>query len=124
MPAHFDDIAVGQVVSLGVAAVDARALETFAKTFVPGWTEADGAPEPFLYALWSRLDAEAASQWPHARVQACGRAHTQPQQALPAVPVLCVLVLAPAVPSGTAHAAVAGAERHPLVRGTRHAVRC
>ena len=61
MPAHFDDIAVGQVVSLGVAAIDNRALETFARIFVPGWTEADGAPEPFLYALWSKLDAEASS---------------------------------------------------------------
>ena len=67
MPAHFDDIAVGQVVSLGVAAVDIRALETFAKTFVPGWTEADGAPEAFLYALWSRLDGEASAQWPQTK---------------------------------------------------------
>ena len=67
MPAYFDDIAVGQVVSLGVAAIDPRALETFAKTFVPGWVVEDGAPEAFLYALWSRLDAEAASQWPQTK---------------------------------------------------------
>ena len=67
MPAHFDDIAVGQVVSLGVAAIDGRALEAFAKIFVPNWTEAAGAPESFVYALWSRLDAEASSSWPQTK---------------------------------------------------------
>jgi acyl dehydratase len=67
VPAHFDDIAVGQVVSLGVAAIDARALETFAKIFVPGWTEEAGAPEAFLYALWSRLDAETSANWPQTK---------------------------------------------------------
>jgi acyl dehydratase len=67
VPAHFDDIAVGQVVSLGVAAIDSRALETFAKTFAPGWTEGDGAPEAFLYALWSKLDAETSAQWPQTK---------------------------------------------------------
>jgi hypothetical protein len=67
VPAHFDDIAVGQVVSLGVAGIDSRALETFAKIFVPGWKEEDGAPEAFLYALWSRLDAETSAQWPQTK---------------------------------------------------------
>lgn len=67
MPAHFDDIAVGQVVSLGVAAVDPRALEAFSKTFAPGWNVEDGAPEAFLYALWSKLDGEAALQWPQTK---------------------------------------------------------
>jgi hypothetical protein len=67
VPAYFDDIAVGQVVSLGVAAVDTRALEAFARIFVPGWSEDTGAPDAFLYALWSRLDAEASAQWPQTK---------------------------------------------------------
>ena len=64
MPAHFDEIAVGQVVSLGVAPVDARTIESFAKAFAPGWTEGEGAPEALVYALWSKLDAEASANWP------------------------------------------------------------
>jgi hypothetical protein len=64
LPAAFDEIRVGQVVSLGIAPVDARSLEAFARSFAPGWKEADGAPEAFLYALWSRLDSEASAGWP------------------------------------------------------------
>lgn len=63
MTAHFDDLEVGQVLSLGLAAVEPRALDAFARNFAPGWTEGMGAPEAFLYALWSRLDAEAATEW-------------------------------------------------------------
>jgi hypothetical protein len=59
----FDDLEVGQVLSLGVAPVDGRALDVFARHFVPGWTQDQGAPEAFLYALWSRLEAEAATGW-------------------------------------------------------------
>jgi hypothetical protein len=61
--AHFDDLEVGQVLSLGVAPVDGRALDAFCRTFVPSWTPEMGAPESFLYALWSRMDAEASAQW-------------------------------------------------------------
>lgn len=67
MPAYFDDIETGQVVSLGVAAIDERALEAFAKSFAPDWTEEAGAPDAFVYALWSRLDAEASSTWPQTK---------------------------------------------------------
>jgi hypothetical protein len=67
LPGHFDDIAVGQVVSLGVAPIDSRALEAFAKSFAPGWSGEDGAPDAFLYALWSRMDAEAAASWPQTK---------------------------------------------------------
>jgi hypothetical protein len=67
LPAAFDDIEIGQVVSLGVAPVDARVLEAFARSFAPGWKPADGAPEAFLYALWSRLDAEASASWPQTK---------------------------------------------------------
>ena len=37
MPAPFDDIHIGQVVSLGVAAVDPKALDAFIAAFAPGW---------------------------------------------------------------------------------------
>lgn len=67
MPGHFDDIAVGQVVSLGVAAVDPRTLEAFAKAFAPSWNLEQGAPEAFVYAVWSRLDTESAAAWPQTK---------------------------------------------------------
>jgi hypothetical protein len=60
---HFDDLEVGQVLSLGLAPIDGRTLEVFARTFAPGWTGEMGAPESFLYALWSRMDAEASAGW-------------------------------------------------------------
>lgn len=67
MPAHFDDIAVGQVVTLGVAAVDARSLESFCQAFAPGWARSDGAPDAFTYAVWSKLDADASAGWPQTK---------------------------------------------------------
>lgn len=67
MPAHFEDVTVGQVVSLGVAAVDARTLEIFVRAFVPGWRAEDGAPDAYLYAIWSRLDSEATAAWPQTK---------------------------------------------------------
>jgi acyl dehydratase len=67
MPAHFDDIAVGQVVSLGVAAVDGRVLESFCTGFAPSWDRAGGAPDAMLYAIWARLDGEAARGWPQTK---------------------------------------------------------
>ena len=63
MTEYFDDLEVGQVLSLGLAPVDGKALETFARHFAPSWTGEMGAPESFLYALWSRMDAEAAGGW-------------------------------------------------------------
>ena len=67
MPANFEDIEIGQVVSLGVAAVDERALDGFCSSFAPSWDKADGAPDALLYALWSKLDAEAAAGWPQTK---------------------------------------------------------
>ena len=67
VPAHFDDIQVGQVVSLGVAPVDARSLNSFCETLAPGWARADGAPDAFLYAVWAKLDMEAAAGWPQTK---------------------------------------------------------
>ena len=59
MPASFDDIEIGQVVSLGAAAVDAAALEAFAEAFAPGWTADRGAPDAMVYAVWA-----GSTRWP------------------------------------------------------------
>ncbi len=67
MPAHFDEIFIGQVVSLGVTAVDPKMLQTFCASFTPHWNEADGAPESLIYALWAKLDLEAAKDWPQTK---------------------------------------------------------
>jgi acyl dehydratase len=67
LPAHFEDVAVGQVISLGVAPVSGEAVETFARILAPGWALGDGAPDAFVYALWSRLDQDAADGWPQTK---------------------------------------------------------
>ena len=67
MPAAFDDIQIGQVVSLGAAAVDPAALQTFIAAFAPGWTADRGAPDAMVYAIWARLDAIAHTDWPQTK---------------------------------------------------------
>lgn len=67
MPASFDDIAIGQVVSLGAMGVDSAALETFVTAFAPGWTVDRGAPDAMVFAIWSKLDAVAATDWPQTK---------------------------------------------------------
>lgn len=67
MPAAFDDIAIGQVVSLGTIALDEKALAGFCAAFMPGWDAAQGAPDALTFAIWSRLDAEAARGWPQTK---------------------------------------------------------
>ncbi len=67
MPAHFDEIVIGQVVSLGVAAVDVKALESFRAAFAPSWGAEDGAPDSLVFALWSKIDAEASKDWPQTK---------------------------------------------------------
>lgn len=67
MPASFDDIDIGQVVSLGAAGVDPAALEAFVTAFAPGWTLDRGAPDAMVYAIWARLDAVAATDWPQTK---------------------------------------------------------
>ncbi len=64
MPAHFEDIETGTVVTLGEAEVDADQIATFSAAFCPGWNAADGAPDALVFALWSRLDQAAAADWP------------------------------------------------------------
>jgi hypothetical protein len=67
MPARFDDIEIGQVTSLGGARVDPDALAAFVAAFAPGWALDRGAPDAMVYAIWSRLDAIAAADWPQTK---------------------------------------------------------
>lgn len=67
MPAVFDDIEIGQVVSLGTAMVDTKALEAFVAAFAPDWSVDDGAPDAFTFAVWTRLDAQAVKDWPQTK---------------------------------------------------------
>jgi hypothetical protein len=67
MPAYFDEIEIGQVVALGVAAVDERGLESFCSAFAPSWAVSDGAPDSLIFAIWSKLDSEAAQDWPQTK---------------------------------------------------------
>jgi hypothetical protein len=63
MPAQFDDIEIGQVVSLGMCAVDPASLAAFVEAFTPGWTVDRGAPDAMIYAIWAKLDALASEDW-------------------------------------------------------------
>ena len=67
MPASFDEISIGQVVNLGAVAVDAGALEAFARAFAPGWSIERGAPDAMVFALWSRLEEHASADWPQTK---------------------------------------------------------
>jgi len=67
VPAGFDDIEIGQVVSLGTTVVDPRALDAFIAAFAPGWTQERGAPDAMVYAIWARLDAAASAEWPQTK---------------------------------------------------------
>jgi hypothetical protein len=67
MPAHFEDIEVGQVVSLGVMQLGEPMVERFNATFAPGRDLNEGACDALLYAVWSSLDETAASRWPQTK---------------------------------------------------------
>ncbi|WP_309642953.1 acyl dehydratase [Phenylobacterium sp.] len=67
MPASFDDIEMGQVVSLGEIPVDADALDAFIAAFAPGWPAERGAPDAMVYAIWCRLDSTSAMAWPQTK---------------------------------------------------------
>jgi hypothetical protein len=67
MPAPFDELQIGTVASLGVAVVDERALAAFIEAFAPAWAPENGAPDAMVYAIWTRLDAEAAAAWPQTK---------------------------------------------------------
>jgi hypothetical protein len=67
VPAAFDQIEIGQVVSLGTLALEDEALEAFTAAFAPDWDVSRGAPDAMVYAIWSRLDQEASAQWPQTK---------------------------------------------------------
>ena len=67
MPAPFDEIEIGQVVSLGAARIEPAALEAFVAAFAPGWSLERGAPDAMLYAIWAKLDDESAAAWPQTK---------------------------------------------------------
>ena len=67
MPASFDDIEMGQVVSLGEIPVEPAALEAFIAAFAPDWNVDEGAPDAFTFAVWTRLDAQAVKDWPQTK---------------------------------------------------------
>jgi hypothetical protein len=67
MPAAFDSIEIGSVVSLGVAVVDEAALKAFVAAFAPAWSFERGAPDAMVYAIWAKLDLEASAAWPQTK---------------------------------------------------------
>jgi hypothetical protein len=67
MPAPFDDLQIGMVTHLGARVVDEKAVSAFIDAFSPGWTLDRGAPDAMVFAIWSRLDAEASSAWPQTK---------------------------------------------------------
>lgn len=64
MPAAFDDLWIGQVASLGAGVVSDDELTAFCKTYAPTWDVKNGLPDSLIFTLWSRLEAEASSEWP------------------------------------------------------------
>jgi hypothetical protein len=67
MPGYFEDVEVGQVVSLGQLALDEETISAFADDFAPGWDPVNGAPDALIYAIWSRLDHQASGDWPQTK---------------------------------------------------------
>ena len=67
MPAHFEDIEIGKVVSLGAMVVDPAGLGAFCQAFMPGWDPEEGAPDAMLFAIWARLDHSASAEWPQTK---------------------------------------------------------
>lgn len=67
VPGRFDELGVGQVASLGAAAVDEAGLKAFCDAFAPSWDIEDGAPHALVFAIWAKLDGEASSRWPQTK---------------------------------------------------------
>ena len=67
MPAHFEDIVIGQVVSLGAVGLNPQVMDAFIDTFTPGWDASNGAPDAMIYACWCKLDLESAAEWPQTK---------------------------------------------------------
>jgi hypothetical protein len=67
MPAHFEDIEIGQVIPLGAMVLEPAAVEAFVKAFAPGWRVEQGAPDAMLFSVWSKLDQAASGDWPQTK---------------------------------------------------------
>jgi len=67
MPAAFDDIHIGQVAHLGAVMVEEESLTAFIAAFMPAWTMERGAPDAMVFAIWSKLDAQASAAWPQTK---------------------------------------------------------
>lgn len=67
MPAAFDDLWIGQVASIGAGVISEEELRSFCKSYAPTWNPDDGIPDALIFTLWSRLETEAALQWPQTK---------------------------------------------------------
>ncbi|HLK26897.1 MAG TPA: acyl dehydratase [Caulobacteraceae bacterium] len=67
MPAHFEDIEVGQVVALGSMRLSEDMLEAFNAAFAPDRDVAAGASDALVYAVWASLDGRSAAEWPQTK---------------------------------------------------------
>jgi acyl dehydratase len=67
LPGYFDEIEIGRVVSLGAAGLSPASVEAFSEAFAPGWDVSLGAPDAMVYAIWAKLDMEAARDWPQTK---------------------------------------------------------
>ena len=67
MPAAFDDLWIGQVASIGAGVVSEEDLKNFCKTYAPSWNPDDGLPDSLIFAFWSKLETEAAANWPQTK---------------------------------------------------------
>jgi hypothetical protein len=67
VPAHFEDIEVGQVVALGSMPLSETMMESFNATFARDRDLSEGASEALIYTVWSSLDAAASADWPQTK---------------------------------------------------------
>lgn len=67
MPAAFDDLWIGQVVSLGACVASEDDVKTFCANWAPDWPVDQGIPEAMIYAIWSQLEASASCDWPQTK---------------------------------------------------------
>ena len=67
MPAHFEDIEVGQVVALGSMRLSEDMMESFNAAFAPDRDLSEGAHDALVYTVWSSLDALASADWPQTK---------------------------------------------------------
>ena len=56
----FEALQTGQVLPLGVCAVDPEAMGEFLKRLAPSRLAKDGCPEAMLYAIWCRMFDDAS----------------------------------------------------------------